>query len=262
MKRILCILCMLAGLFAIAQTVAADVEPTAVEYPGKAPPASASADEIETFEGEFIWFTDACPRAEVECQPAPGAAPNGTTAMWMTYIIPTDGWGGCWRYYDAPQDWGNSTGLTLWVRAGTPNTGFTLVVYSGEHGAPTPFEAKFRAGAEWDMLSIRWDAFERAAWADAEGLQALDPAQITSIGFALEQRIGELWADDLATFTGEAPARPEVVSAPESLAEPPSAPPAEPAETPRGRGGLCASAPLLLLLPGVGLLMQRRARKT
>jgi len=210
---------------------------------------AATASEIDTFEGEFVWLADACPRAEVECQPAPGASHNGTTAMWMTYIIPTDGWGGCWRYYDAPQDWGNSTGLTLWVRAGTPNTSFTLVVFSGEDDAATPFEAKFRVSAEWDMVSIRWDAFERARWADEAGLQTIDPARITRIGFTLEQRIGELWVDDIASFTGDAPV------------PPPPPPPAEPEEAPRGRSGLCPSAPLVLSLLGVGLVAQRRARK-
>lgn len=244
MKNIGFALCLVFSLLALVRPGAA--APTFSDPLNLAPATAAS--EIETFEGEFVWFADACPNAEVECQPVPGGSQNGTTAMQMIYLIPTDGWGGCWRYYAESQDWSNSTGLTLWVRAGTPNTNFTLVVYSGEEGAATPFEAKFRVASEWDRLSIRWDAFKRAPWADAEGLQTLDPVQITRIGFALEQRIGELWVDDMVAFTGDAPAPAPTL-------------PAEPAEAPRGRRGLCASAPLGLSFLGVGLLLQRRARK-
>ncbi|MBN1284047.1 MAG: hypothetical protein JXB47_01470, partial [Anaerolineae bacterium] len=239
----------------------------ATSPPTYAHPPVAGSETIETFEGEFVWFADAQEQATVvACEPAPGASYGGSTAMQMTYRIPAGEWGGCWRYYDAPQDWRDTTGLTLWLHAAAPDTPFTLIVFSGEFDAPTPFEIALVAPAEWTQLTLRWTDIGRADWADADSLPLIDPARITSLGFSLSGVQGDLWIDDVAVFSGEllsaAPPAPEqptqAATTAEESAEQPSAPPAEPTETPRGRSGLCASAPLALMTLAVGLVAQRR----
>ncbi len=244
--------------------------PVATEEPATeptAPPETISpalGGEVERFEGEFVWFTDAGEHAVVDCQPAAGTSYDGSTALHLVYTIPAEEWGGCWRYYDEAQNWGASTGLTFQIRAAAPDTAFTLMVFSGDFDAPTPFEAGFTVGSEWIAISLRWDEIPRAGWADATGLQTLDPARITSLGFVPLPADGEVWLDDVMLFTGEA--LPVIMPAPEETATPES-PAVTPAateaatETPAKDGGLpCASAPLALALVGVSLGLGGRKR--
>ncbi len=223
--------------------------------PGETLPPPTTIGEIERFEGEFAWYADAGEQAVVNCQPAPGMSHNGTTAIQLVYTIPAEDWGGCWRYYDETQDWGGSAGLTFQIRAAAPNTGITLMLFSGELDAPTPFETSFTVGAEWSAVSLRWDGIPRADWAEATGLQTLDPAQITSLGFVPLPGSGEVWVDDIALFTGDAAPPPVATPAPGETVIAPL-----PTETPAPRGGglPCASAPLALSLVAVNLVLSGR----
>jgi hypothetical protein len=95
-------------------------------------------------------------------------------------------------------------------------------------------------------------------------LAELDPARITSIAFSFGEGQGNLWVDDIDRSSGETP--PSEPPAPEqpteapTVEEQPSAPTAEPTEEPRG--GLCASAPLALVLLAVGFVRERPLRKS
>ncbi len=233
------------------------VEPTTAP-PGETLPPPTTIGEVEHFEGEFVWFADASERAVVDCQPASGASHNGTTAMQLVYTIPAEDWGGCWRYYDEAQNWSGSAGITFRVRAAAPNTGLTLMLFSGEFDAPTPFETSFTVGAEWSVVSLRWDAIPRADWSEATGLQTLDPARVASFGFAPLPASGEIWVDDIALFTGDGAPPPVATPAPgETVIAPP------PTEAPPSGGGgglLCASAPLGLSLVAVSLVLGGRKR--
>lgn len=238
-------------------------EPTAepTTEPG-APPETdprvptAISERVETFEGEFVWFADAQEQSTiVACEPASGASHNGSTAMQMTYQVPSGEWGGCWRYYDIPQDWRDSAGLTLWLRTTTPSTWFTLLVFSGDLGNPTPFSLNFAVTDEWSAFNIPWNTLTRADWADEESLRVIDPARITSLGFTLEASEGELWVDDIALFTGESVPVPEIVP----ISPTDTAPESGGGESSGGGGLPCASA--ALALPVLGMALARRRRR-
>jgi len=242
-------------------------EPTPAE-PTEAPteaivPVTISSNVIDDFEGDLQWYADMGEGATLECG-ADSDAHSGAASLQVAYTIPTDGWGGCGRYYDDAQNWSDGNGLILWARSDTPDLWVTLIVYSGQIDAPTPFESGFEATTDWNTITIPWDAFARTSWADESGLAELDPASVTSIAFSFGEGQGNLWVDDIDRFSGETP--PPEPPAPEQPTEAPTVeeqPPtssAEPTEEPRG--GLCASAPLALVLLVVGLVRERPLRKS
>jgi hypothetical protein len=226
-------------------------------------PVAISSNLVDDFEGDLEWYADMGDGATLECR-ADSAAHNGATALQVAYTIPTDGWGGCGRYYDNAQDWSDGDGLTLWVRTDMPDLWVTLILYSGQSDTPTPFESGFEVTTGWNAIIIPWNDFARASWADESGLAELDPARITSIAFSFGEGQGNLWVDDIDRSSGETP--PSEPPAPEqpteapTVEEQPSAPTAEPTEEPRG--GLCASAPLALVLLAVGFVRERPLRKS
>ncbi len=230
-----------------------------------APVATTTGRVIDDFEGDFQWYADVGEGATLECR-ADGDAHGGAAALQVAYAIPADGWGGCGRYYDIPQDWSDGDGLSFWLRADEPDQWVTLILYSGPIDAPTPFEFSFEASTDWSAITIPWSDFARASWADESGLVELDPARITSIAFSFGEGQGNVWADDIARSSGETP--PPEPPAPEqptevpSVEEQPPTAPAEPTEAPSGRGGLCASAPLALMLLAVGFVRERSLRKS
>jgi hypothetical protein len=247
-------------------STAAAPEPTATPEP-EPPPDDGGTDgptgTIDAFEGELAWQPDIGEGAEIACERDPDAAHGGDAALRIAYAIPEGSWGGCGRYYDTPQDWSAGDGLSLWVRGDEANQWIMLAVFAGDPDAPTPFEFGFEPPATWTQLVIPWDRIERAPWADATGLAALDPAQVTGFGFSIEAGEGHLWVDDVALVTGgiPEPAEPEPPGEAEEPepAEPTAeeAAPAEEIEAPSG-GGLCASAPLALAMVAVGLVTNRR----
>ncbi len=230
-----------------------------------APPVTVTGPIIDDFEGDFQWYADIGEGATLECR-VDGDAHSGAAALQMAYTIPADSWGGCGRYYNHPQDWSDGTGLSLWLRTDTPGQWVTLVIFSGDPEAATPFEFGFEVTPDWNSIFIPWNEFGRASWADEGGLTELDPAHVNSIALSLGESQGTLWADDIVRFSGETPpsepAAPEQPTVAPVVEEQPPTPPAEPTEEPSGRRGLCASAPLALVLLAVGFVRERALRKS
>ncbi|HOU12914.1 MAG TPA: carbohydrate binding domain-containing protein [Anaerolineae bacterium] len=248
-------------------------EPATVEATEVAPeptikPSVGSSGLIDDFEGDLEWYADPGDNATITCD-TDGNAHGGAAALRMTYSIPANSWGGCGRYYDATQDWSAGDGLTLWLRTDTPGLWTTLTLYSGPADAATPFEFGFEVTTDWNSIFIPWTDFARASWADEGGLTTLDPTRINNIALSLGEGKGNLWVDDVARYSGatppsEPPASEQPTEAPTIEKRPteaqPSEPTPEPTEAPRGRGGLCASAPLALMLLAVGLVRERSMR--
>jgi len=249
-------------------------EPATVEATEAVPEPTAkpsgSSSRIDDFEGDLEWYAETGDGATITCA-KDSHAYGGAAALRMTYNIPANSWGGCGKYYDAPQDWSAGDGLTLWLHTDTPGLWTTLTLYSGPADAGTPFEFGFEVTTEWNSIFIPWNEFARASWADEGGLATLDPTHISSIALSLGEGRGNMWVDDVAVFAGEPsaepPAPPQPTEAPPAEIQPTEKPPAEeqpseptpePTEGARGRGGLCASAPLALSLLAVGIVMRRR----
>jgi len=242
-------------------------EPPDEETDAEPPEPTLFSDiHIDDFEAPLEWYPDIGEGATIACEPDAGA-------LRIAYTIPVGSWGGCGRYFNTAQDWRTGNGLTFRVRADEAERWFTLALFSGDLDNPTPFEIMLDAEAEWGFITLPWDDIGRAEWADAEGLQSIDPARITGIGFSVGDGEGNIWVDDLALLSGEilqAPALPEV----EPSAEEPVAPateeptaseePEEPENAgaaANGGGGLCASAPLALSLSLVGVVLGRKRKQ-
>jgi hypothetical protein len=261
-----------AGGVVAPPPTAEPTEPAPAEATEAAPeattaPVAATGSGIDDFEGDLEWYADLGDNAALTCE-TDGDAHSGAAALRVTYTIPAESWGGCGRYYDAAQDWNDGTGLSLWLRADVPGQWITLILFSGDPEAATPFEFGFEVTTDWNSIYIPWNEFVRASWADEGGLAALDPAHINSIAFSLGESQGNLWVDDITRYSGgtppsepPAPEQPteETTTEEKSTEEQPSEPTPEPTEASRGRGGLCASAPLALSVVGI-VLGRRRLR--
>jgi hypothetical protein len=215
------------------------------ERPGGEPPAVALlpvAGMIDDFEsGAENWYPDIGEGATVECGADAGAAHGGTSSLRLDYTIPPGSWAGCGRHFDSPQDWSGGSGLSLWQRSERPGQWVTLALFAGSAESPTPFEVGFETTGEWAQYAFSWTDFARAAWADPGGLEELDPARVTGLGFSIgadEGRVeSTLWLDDIAAITDE--------EQPSQLAPPEQ--PAEGQEEGAPGGGFCSGAAALPL---------------
>jgi hypothetical protein len=241
---------------------------TPPEETTEAPPETVAAPAtggsvIDDFEGDLEWYADLGEGTTLTCN-ADSDAHSGAAALQAAYTIPADSWGGCGRYYDVPQDWSDGNGLSFWLRTDAQDQWVTLILYSGPIDAPTPFECSFEVPTNWNAITIPWSDLTHASWADETGLAEIDPARITSIAFSFGEGQGNLWVDDISRSSGETPPPeppvPEQPTEAPTVEEQPSTPPAEPTEEPRG--GLCASAPLALVLLVAGFVRERPLRKS
>ncbi len=215
--------------------------------------APAPGGAVDDFEGDLEWYVDLGEGSTAECV-ADGDAHEGASALRMGYTIPEGGWAGCGQYYESPQNWSSGAGLSFWVRSDVPGQWITLLSYSGNADAGTPFEFGFAAPGEWTQLVIPWTDFARSSWADENGLAAFDPARVLSLAFSPGEGEGNLWVDGVTLVAAE-PEAPQATAA-KPVAGPTGQPlpaedeltaePASDAGSGKG-GGLCGSAPLALL---------------
>ncbi|MBL7062782.1 MAG: CIA30 family protein [Anaerolineae bacterium] len=218
------------------------------------PPMAGLIDDFESTADHWEASTDGT-GSTVECSPDTGSAHSGAASLRVHYSMAPDGWGDCGRYFESPQDWNGSAGLSLWLHSDQAGQWVTLMLLAGDPAGPTPFETYFETTAEstegWSQFVFPWADFVRAEWADEGGLAELDPARVTGFGFSLgageTRNEGTLWVDDIGLVTGEA--------------QPPAegTPPATPIEE-EPSGGLCPFSALALPLGAVGILFYRRHR--
>jgi hypothetical protein len=259
--------------------------PTLTPSPTDQPGVPAPSGLVEGFESlDDVWdtSTDGSGTA-VECGPDAGMAHGGVAALRLRYDVAPDGWVDCGHSLEPPGDWSAGVGLALWMRSEGAGRLFTLMLFSGDPGAPTPFDVQFETTAEstqdWTRFVFAWTDFVRAEWADEGGLSELDPARVTGYAFSLgagaDPVEGTLWVDDVALVTEvEQPASvptatPEAVPSSTPAAATPT-PKDTPAATPAAtvaqesgtgdRRSICPGAAVALPLAGLGILLAGRQR--
>ncbi|MBN1815110.1 MAG: hypothetical protein JXA14_24975 [Anaerolineae bacterium] len=217
-------------------------------------PVSA-AGTIDDFEsGVDAWYVDIGEGAATECEADTEALHGGSASLRMQYDVPSGGWGGCGRSFDARQDWSGADGLSLWLRSDGADRWITLVIFAGNPDEPTPFEVGVDVGGNWDQFVFQWADFVKAEWMGDAGLPAFDPAQVTSYAlYADECDAGTIWVDDVTLVTGEEPP----VIAPAPIDEP-AAPTEELGED--SQRGPCGGA-MALPLGALGIFLVARRRK-
>jgi len=243
--------------------------------PGASPPTLGvrMIDDFESTAEHWETETDGT-GSTIECGPDTGMAHNGVASLHVQYNIVPDGWVDCGRTFESPQDWSAGAGISLYLRSDGSPQWITLMLFSGDPDAPTPFEVDFEITSEnaWGQIGFPWADLARAEWADEGGLAELDPARMTGYGFSLgageTSSEGALWVDDLHVSLGAAP--PLVI--PDATPEDAPAAPIEEIDEESGEeetsgGGICAGAALALplgmvvtFLPGARRRMRRRCR--
>jgi len=234
------------------------------------PPAESGSsrpgDVVDDFESAAgYWGTNAEAGSTVECGPASGTAHSGSSALRFDYGVEPWGWVDCGRSFDSVQDWSAATGLSLWLRSDEPEKWFTLMLFSGDPEAASPFELEFEVTEEgWTQFVFPWEDLAQAEWADEGSLAEIEPARMIGYGFSAgageDRNEGTLWVDDVGPATGVE--QPQPGPAPTSTPAPDAAveEPEEETEEESG-GGICPGAALALPLGAFGILLAGRRRR-
>jgi hypothetical protein len=207
--------------------------------------------------------------SNLTCVADSSTAYSGNNALRIEYSLVANGWVGCERYYETPQDWSTSDGIRFNLYSQQGGLGGSLIITVGEGDQTAPFEAFYEAGdsENWQQVYFSWQDFQRPDWAEESGPQTFDPASIVGFDFAFsagEEAIQNvIWVDDLGL--GETEAQPETSEQLETEEEV-----AEEEETAQGEGGirgligrLFPNCPLSLALPLVvlPLALRRKVRR-
>jgi hypothetical protein len=233
---------------------AAPPPPAGEEVPAAPGEAAPSAGVIEDFEAAQTWEVSSDrPESVIECGTDSEFAHGGVASLRVHTEIAPDGWVDCGRWFET-QDWSAGTGLSMWVHADTAGQWVTVGISSGDPNAPTPFETGFEMTAEsvggWASVTLAWEDFQRAEWADEGGLPEFDPTRVIgywfSTGAGEEGSQGIFWVDDI-TLTGSAVTPPQAVEAEEAA-------PAGEAEEEAAPDRVCAPLGLILPLAALGMV--------
>jgi hypothetical protein len=236
-------------------------EPAQPPAPAAPPPTAGVVDDFESAIG--YWDTSAETGSTVECGPDTGTAHGGAASLRLNYSIERHGWVDCGRYFESLQDWSDGVGLSMWVRSEEAGEWVTLMLFSGDPDAATPFEVSFETTANWSQVVVPWSDFALAEWADEGGLSQVNPARVTGYGFSIgaddADNEGTLWVDDIGLATGaEGPAEGPVA---EPVEEPIEAPVEAPIEEAQPESGICPGAAAVLPLGMLGVLLAGRRRR-
>ncbi|MBN1965457.1 MAG: hypothetical protein JW910_12480 [Anaerolineae bacterium] len=119
-------------------------------------------------------------------------------ALRITLDLPAQLYGGCGREALPAQGWAEADGLSFVWQADVPGLLVSVVLFVGD----TPYEVYLETpGLEWTPVTLAWDDFALAEWADVSGSPALDPAGVSALGFTLGaweiDQQGTIWIDAL-----------------------------------------------------------------
>ncbi len=222
------------------------------------------------------------PASIIECGGDTEFSYEGAASLRVHHEVAPDGWADCGSFYDPPQNWGGSTGLSAWIMADSAGQEVRFLVFAGPADGPSPYQVVFQTTEEsvagWTQFVFPWSEFGAPEWADAATIPDLDPTSVTGIAFNFitdqEAQQGIFWMDNLSLISGEEPpAAPEEEQAsepegekpseagPEQLSEPEGAPPVEEAasaESEEETGGICPLSAVILPLGALGVALVSR----
>jgi len=229
-------------------------------------------DDFES--GALGWdaFTDEIGGTTMACVSDPGTVHGGTQAMRGDYKVGVNGWATCAHFYDSPQNWDASKGITFYLHTAKAGQAMHVDLYAQAGDERETYVYAFETTPEsvsgWVPIRLRWEDFRRVEWEANAGAPFSKIDQVAGMAFGLPSQDavseGQFWVDDLALLAA-AP----VASTPLPVAETPTvAPPgatqfpvqpaestpARPAHNPLG----CAGSAALPLIVFAGLWLVNR----
>ncbi len=235
-----------------APTEAPEAAPPTAEPPapgGVAPASAPNLDVIGSMEQPTpAWesYRDEATSTQITCAPDNSAAHSGASALHVTFNVAANSWATCLVHLDAPQDWSNTQGLSLFLRASQPGLVFEVVVYAGPPDQQATYERSVEAVPEsasgWVELSLPWEEFHRVSWEDQAGTPFEQRTQVNSVGLGFNTppdapNVGSIWIDDLRLLGAGSPppaaaTPPAVAAQPSPQAVQPTLPPQAPTRQP------------------------------
>ena len=150
-------------------------------------------DYMEVESGSFTYTLDS-------------AAYAGSQALRLTIDLPAEGGASCGVDVLSGEAWSDSTGISFYVRADTPDMmmRFGLGVMEPDFGteATTPFEYEVGPiSTEWTQVTIPWDAMWIAEWHERD-TGSFAPERVVwlsvDVGEWEHAIAGSIWIDELA----------------------------------------------------------------
>jgi hypothetical protein len=130
-------------------------------------------------------------------------------SLHFNFNIAANSWGTCATFFERPQSWYRSGGLTFVFRTAQTGQVFDVDLYTGPSAARATYVFTVQAppeGAEdWVPMRLNWQDFQRASWEENAGAVFTDSTQVTGMAIGLTapqdaSNVGELWIDDLQVF--------------------------------------------------------------
>jgi len=184
------------------------------------PVVSSGSSWIDDFDSNSLptaagWesFYDQETSTSLRCEVQAGAGRAGS-ALHFRFDVAANSWGTCAAFFEIPQNFAASNGLTFYFRASQAGLLFDMDLYSGFDEARETYlytiEAPAESGHAWIPMELRWEDFHRASWEENAGAAFAPSAPVLGLAFGVTTpqdapNTGEIWVDDLQ-LSGAAPA--------------------------------------------------------
>jgi hypothetical protein len=167
----------------------------------------ASSKFIEDFEnGAFAWeaFFDEDGATHLTCAVV-SEQPEGTHSLQIEFNVAKDGWATCARFFDNPQNWSTSSGLSFALRSDIPGVTSHVDIYVGQQDKRETYYYTFETLDKsniWIPVSIPWEDFHRVEWEENAGTPFSKADRVAGIAFGFPSDgdhpgNGMLWVDNV-----------------------------------------------------------------
>jgi len=216
----------------IAPEAPSEEAPIPQDQPHASAASPATSITLTDFETDSIpgtngWevFWDESSNTSIQCASQANTVFSGSRSLEIGFDISPNAWGTCAFFYDSPQDWSQSEGVTFLLHSAETGLIFDVHMYSGNSDALESYVYTIESPADstdgWMPISLGWTDFHRVDWEENAGTPFNRSTQVAGFAFGFSTypdtpNTGTIWVDDLSLFEGLS------TSEPQSMAEAPS----------------------------------------